>query len=302
MRVRDILDSSEGTRFSLEVYPPKAASSPTGTNIQQEISDIFDTVEHLRKYDPAFVSVTYNPEGKTRATSIPIAAIIKQRFKVEAVAHLTCINTQKKDLAKTLDVIRYFDIENVMALRGDPPKGYAPRKDCLMHADELVAEIKAHSGFCIGVASYPDVHPECTIEGGDGGGRRDAKRDMENFKRKVGNGADFSVTQLFYDNKAYFDFVDRARKEGIEIPIIPGIMPVINKNIIGIVKGLCGVGVPPAFEKKLLSHEDDPKEVAAIGAEHAIAQCKGLMDKVPDIHFYTMDQWRHVERIIEGLK
>jgi len=299
MKVSDILASSEGTRFSLEVYPPKVTRSAKGPPIQQQISDIFETVEHLLRYDPAFLSITYNPEGKTKATSIPLAAIIKQRFKIESVAHLTCIATAKDELERTLEVLNYFDIENILALRGDRPKDFEPRSDGMSHACDIVSEVVRHKrDFCIGVAGYPEGHPECVGLFG----QRDLPEDMTNFKAKVDRGAGFAITQLFLDNEVYFAFVERARKAGVEIPILPGIMPVINYNIIDIVKGLCGATIPEGLARKVEENKDDPEEIKSIGIDHAIVQCKGLMDKVPCIHFYTMDLWEPTERIIEGLK
>jgi methylenetetrahydrofolate reductase (NADPH) len=300
MKVSDILARSEGTRFSLEVYPPKVARTATGPPIQQHLSDIFETIEHLIDFDPAFISVTYNPEGKTRATSIPLAAIIKQRFNVESVAHLTCIATPRKEINRTLDVLNYFDIENVLALRGDRPKDMAPGAATgLEHACELVTEIVKHEGkFCIGVAGHPEGHPECLVSGD----KRSLDNDIGHFKEKVDQGASFAITQMFLDNKAYFEFVDRAVKAGVTIPIIPGIMPIINLDIIKVAKGICGASVPPALERKLEAHKDDPKEIWNLGIDHAIHQCRGLMDKVPCIHFYTMDLWKPTKAIIDGLK
>lgn len=298
MKVSDILAGSDGTRFSLEVYPPKVVQSAGGPPIQQQLSDIFETIEHLARFDPAFVSVTYNPEGKTKATSIPLAAIIKQRFKLETVAHLTCIATAKDDLSKTLDVLNYFDIDNILALRGDRPKDLEPPADRMEHACDIVSEIVRHRyDFCIGVAGYPEGHPECRGPSG----ARDLDTDLRNFKNKVDNGAGFAITQLFLDNGAFFDFHDRARKAGVTIPILPGIMPVINYDIIKIVEGLCGANIPSSMKRRLEDNRDDPKEIAEVGIEHAIGQCRGLMDKVPCIHFYTMDLWRPIERIMEGL-
>ena len=298
MYVSDILKQESETRFSLEIYPPKAASTPNARSIQKHLSAIFDTVEQLRRYDPAFISVTYNPEGKTRATSIPIAAIIKQRFKVEAVAHLTCIAMPREELGRTLDVLEYFNIDNILALRGDMPKGYVHQPDTLEFASDLVREIKKHEHkFCIGVAGYPEGHQECVTECGE----RDLKRDLDNFGRKVRRGASFSVSQLFLENQWYFDFIKRSRNAGIDIPILPGIMPVTDIKSLVIVQNMCGASIPAAFEKKVQENKDDASEILELGIEHSISQCKGLMDHVPCIHFYTMDKWEPIQRIIEAL-
>jgi methylenetetrahydrofolate reductase (NADPH) len=299
MFVSDILKAADETRFSIEVYPPKTIPNPDEPSIQNHISAIFDTVEHLMKYDPIFISVTYNPAGKTKTTSIPIAAIIKQRFKVESVAHLTCIAMPPDELQRTLNVLEYFDIQNILALRGDIPEGVSSLPQGLQFASELVEAIgdRDHP-FCIGVAGYPEGHPECVAE--DGG--RDLQKDLMNFQTKVGNGASFGITQLFLDNTFYFDYLNRVKKAGIDIPILPGIMPVTDTVTLDIVQKLCGASVPSSMKLKINNALDDPEEVKEIGIEQAVQQCKGLMDKVPCIHFYTMDKWEPVERILDQLR
>jgi len=225
--------------------------------------------------------------------------MIKQRYGIESVAHLTCIATPREELARTLDVLDYFEIDNILALRGDRPEGFQPGPHHLRHASELVEEIMGHThDFCIGVAGYPEGHPECVTPEGE----RDLERDLLNFRYKVEKGASFAITQLFLDNKVYFDFVERAALAGVEIPIIPGIMSVVDYNTLNIVKGLTGASIPSSLERKIEAHRDEPEEIMEIGIEHAIKQCSGLMDRVPCIHFYTMDMWRPVERIIQALK
>ena len=297
MKVSDIFDDSDKTRFSLEVYPPKVVSGEK-TPIQFQLSKIFETVERLLKYNPAFVSVTYNPEGKTKETSIPLAAIIKQRFKVETVAHLTCIATTREDLFKTLDAIDYFGIKNILALRGDIPEGFKSDNNELIYASDLVEEIVKHkSNTGIGVACYPEGHVECLNQKGE----RDLDRDLLNFKLKVEKGADFAVTQLFFDNKLYFDFVEKVRKIGIDVPIIPGIFPIFKYRNIQAIAQLSGASIPRSLRKKIGKYMEDPLEIKSIGIEHAVRQCKELIDRVPCIHFYTMDKWESVEAIIKAL-
>lgn len=312
MDVVSLLKESRGTRFSLETYPPKTTRGKGEPSVQEHISKIFDTVEHLLPYKPLFVSVTYNPEGKTKATSIPIASIIRQRFNIEALAHLTSIGASREQIDKTLDVLEYFGIENVLALRGDPPRagpealpgmGCPPAGGPIMgpgikFASELVDEIaRSRRPFCIGVAAYPEGHPECVRADGE----RDLALDIRHFKAKVDMGASFAITQLFLDNDRYFSFVRRARDEGITIPIIPGIMPLVNYRNLKIVRGMCGVAVPHQLLQRLDEHRDDAAEVLEIGIEHAIMQCKGLMGRVPCIHFYAMNMWEPTERIIKAL-
>jgi methylenetetrahydrofolate reductase (NADPH) len=297
MKVSDILNDSEKTRFSLEIYPPKVVTIEK-TPFQFQLSKIFETIERLQKYNPAFVSVTYNPEGKTKETSIPLAAIIRQKFKVETVAHLTCIATTKKDLSKTLNVIDYFGIKNILALRGDIPKGFKSDNNELLYASDLVEEIIKHNNNTgIGVACYPEGHVECLNQKGE----RDLDRDLLNFKLKVEKGADFAITQLFFENKFYFDFVDKTRKIGIDVPVIPGIFPIFNYRNIQAIAHLSGVSLPKSLRNKIGKNMEDPLEIKIIGIEHAVRQCKELIDKVPCIHFYTMDKSESVEAIIKTI-
>ncbi len=312
MEIVAILEKSEGLRFSLEVYPPKTTRSPGGPSVQEHISRIFDTVERLLRYGPAFVSVTYNPEGQTKSTSIPVASIIRQRFGVEAVAHLTSLGTPISEVPRTLDVMDYFGVHNVLAIRGDPPEaraGGAP-PSCVgrggagasaarvPHAAELVAIIKRHRrDFCVGVACYPEGHPECL----DASGRRDLERDLDHFQEKVRSGASFAITQLFLDNSHFFSFVERARRRGVAVPIIPGIMPVVSLQSLRIVRGLCGAEIPAPLLQRIEGAGGSPDEIKERGIEHALDQCRGLADKVPCIHFYAMNQWEPVERIIREL-
>jgi methylenetetrahydrofolate reductase (NADPH) len=299
MDVAALLCASKETRFSVETYPPKTTSGRGEPSMQEHISKIFDTVEHLLPYKPLFVSVTFNPEGKTKATSIPIASIIRQRFGIEALAHLTSIGIPRDELPRTLDVLDYFGITNVLALRGDLPPGFERDPGAMCHASDMVAVIKKHRrDFCVGVACYPEGHPESS----DGKGGRDLAADMAHFKSKVDRGASFAISQLFLDNSRFFSFVDRARAQGIAIPIVPGIMPVVNYKNLRMVRNLCGVAVPYELQKRLDESKDDPTEVMEIGIEHAIAQCRSLMDRVPCIHFYAMNMWEPTERIIKGLK
>jgi len=297
MKVSDILDDSEKTRFSLEVYPPKAVTGEK-IPIQFQLSKIFETVERLLRYNPAFVSITYNPEGKTKETSIPLAAIIRQRFKVETVAHLTCIVNTREDLSKTLDVMNYFGIKNILALRGDMPKDFTPDNNKLIYASDLVEEIIKHeSNMGIGVACYPEGHVECINQDGE----RDLDLDLRNFKLKVEKGADFAITQLFFQNRLYFDFVDKTKKMGIDIPIIPGIFPIFNyRNIQAITQLSCAI-MPESLKRKLEKNREDPLEIQNIGIDFAIKQCKELIDRVPCIHFYTMDKWESVEAIMKSV-
>jgi methylenetetrahydrofolate reductase (NADPH) len=297
LRIENILKDSEGTRFSLEVFPPKARPIQ-GMKLQHRLSNIFDTVEILMRYDPAFVSVTYNTDNLTRATSIPVAAIIKERFKIETVAHLTCVNTPVNELSRTFDVLEYFNIRNIMALRGDLQPECRLEPDCLRFASDLVKEVQDRGlDVSIGVASYPEGHPECVTKNGE----RDIELDRKNLLFKIAQGADFTITQLFLDNSSFFDLKGYLDRSGIDIPIIPGIMPIISKANQKVLKNLTGASVPKELSRRISENIDDQEEVFEIGVEHAVSQCKDLMDKVPCIHFYTMDSWEATDRIIMEL-
>jgi methylenetetrahydrofolate reductase (NADPH) len=296
LRIEKALEGSEGTRFSLEVFPPKARDDK-GINIKERLTNIFETIENLAKHDPLFVSVTYNTEHLTKATSIPIAAMIKERFGIETVAHLTCINTPVSELERTFTVLEYFNIESVLALRGDRPPTCEVGPGCLSHASEMVSQIrKADRNLSVGVACYPEGHPESV----DRNEVRDLDIDTAHFCEKAEAGADFAISQLFLDNKKFFSMMDRIRRCGVGVPVIPGIMPITGKGNLNMVRKLTGVAVPSDLERKILSSQDKAEAFEA-GIEHAVRQCKGLMDKVPCIHFYTMDSWEATDRIIEEL-
>lgn len=299
MYVPHILEASGETRFSLEVYPPKAVPDPEDEMpLQRHLAAIFDTVEHLLPHDPAFVSVTSSPGGKTRTTSIPVAAMIRERFRVEPVVHLTCMATPVPRIPRVLEVLHYFEIQNILAVRGDAPDGSVDPLPRPRYASDLVREIRSRDpGFCIGVAGYPEGHPEC--RGPDN--LPDLAADTDHFRTKIAEGASFAISQLFLDNHHFFDLVSRARARDIHIPILPGIMPLTDPETLGITTDLCRVTVPGSLMRRMDAAREDPGEMREIGIDHALRQCRGLMDRVPCIHFYTMDRWETVHRIIESL-
>jgi len=297
LRVEEILEKSGTTRFSLEVFPPKARLGEK-VKLQHRLSRIFDSVEMLLRYDPAFISVTYNTDNLTRATSIPVAAIIKERFGIETVAHLTCINTPREELERTFDVLDYFNITNILALRGDLKPDCELDRNCLRYASELVSEgQKRRDDISIGVASYPEGHPECTSKEG----KRDLEKDRAYLLEKIEKGADFTITQLFLDNGFFFDMKNHLEKTGASIPIIPGIMPITTRGNLKVVRNLTGATIPEGLERRIEANVDDREEVFEVGVEHAVGQCRGLMDRVDCIHFYTMDTWEATDRIIREL-
>ncbi len=227
MRISEML-AKDGRTFSFEFFPPK---TPEGEK------NLYETVEVLRRHRPSFVSVTYGAGGSTRQKTVEIVSTIKNDIGIEAMAHLTCVGSSRADLFNVLDSLEEEGIENVLALRGDPPKGetqFVPHPDGFSHACDLVAAIRRHYDFTIGVAGYPEGHVECP----------DKKQDLEHLKLKVDAGGEFIITQLFFDNDDYFDFVKHARHLGIAVPIIPGIMPVTNYAQIQKFTQMCGAKLP----------------------------------------------------------
>ena len=229
MKIADKLAQS-GHSFSFEFFPPKDDKSAEA---------LLRAVERLRSLEPAYVSVTWGAGGSTHRKTLDVVQMAKSRFGLESMAHLTCVGASKAEIDAVLADIDTRGIENVLALRGDPPQGdasFTPHPDGLAHADELVARIRARWGFSIGVAGYPEGHIESPS----------LEADLDHLKRKIDAGADFIVTQLFFDNDAFFRFVERVRAAGIEAPVLPGIMPITNVSQIKRFTDLCGASIPNA--------------------------------------------------------
>ena len=265
----------DGRTFSFEFFPPK---TPEGEKT------LYETVEILRRYQPSFVSVTYGAGGTTKGKTVEIVSRIKNDIGIEAMAHLTCVGSSRTDLFAVLDSLKEEGIENVLALRGDPPMGetlFVPHPDGFRYAGELAAAIRRSYDFTIGVAGYPEGHVECA----------DRQQDLEHLKLKVDAGGEFVITQLFFDNRDYFDFVARARKIGVRTPIIPGIMPVTNFAQIQKFTKMCGAHLPEDMIEALDPIQTDGAAVQAYGIEYAVRQCQELLDRgAPGIHFYTLNK------------
>jgi len=287
MKIIDLLRKGTAS-FSFEFFPPKDSAG---------FDRLFQTIENLKQWKPAYVSVTYGAGGSTREKTIDLVGRIKQDIGLESMAHLTCVGSSADEIESVLDILQNKGIENVLALRGDPPQGkdrFVKSAGGFGYANELVEFIKKRGyPFSLGVAGYPEGHQECL----------DQTRDLENLKRKVDAGADFIITQLFFDNSRYFDFVNRARSLDIRVPIIPGIMPILNVNQIKRFTKMCGATIPPSLVSSLEAAEGDGKAVQAIGVEHATKQCEELLLKgAPGIHFYTLNRSNSTLRILDNIK
>lgn len=284
--------------FSFEFFPPK-------TEKGEEV--LWRSLEQLAPLGPDFVSVTYGAGGSTRARTIELVGKIKRRLGVEPMAHLTCVGATKDELARVLDQLCEHDVFNVLALRGDPPQGqerFEAATGGLRHASELVAFIRERGPFCVGAACYPEVHPEAS----------DADADLRHLKAKVDAGADFLISQLFFDNASFHAFERRAVAAGITVPILPGIMPVTNFEQIRRFTQMCGAALPPLLQRRLESVADDPQEVFWAGVSYAAHQCRALLQPpvadpfsqprvgVPGIHFYTLNRSPATRAIFEILQ
>jgi methylenetetrahydrofolate reductase (NADPH) len=287
MRIDEILASSSEPVFSFEFFPPK---SEEGERMLQ------DTLRTLCELDPAFVSVTYGAGGATRDRTVEITKWIKRELGIEAMAHLSCVGATREQLAEILDEIAAAGIDNVLALRGDPPRGeteWRPTPGGLRYSTELAEMISEGYGFCIGAACFPEVHPEAASP----------ESDLRFLGEKVRAGARFLITQLFFDNSLYFDFVASARAAGIEQPIIPGIIPVTNVEQIKRFTTMCGASIPPRLLEQLELRGDDPEAVIQLGVAYATLQCADLLRRgAPGIHFYTLNRSPATRAIVAALR
>lgn len=283
-KIIDIINRRRTVSF--EFFPPRT---------EDGIPGVFRSIERLKQYSPDFISVTYGAGGSTRSFTERIVEHAKGENDLVVMAHLTCVGQTKEQVNAVLE--RYDDagIQNVMALRGDPPQEeieFIPEEDRFAHATDLIDHAKAKFDFGIAGACYPEAHTESL----------NIAQDIEYAKMKIDLGADFLITQLFYDNDDFYRFVDSARAAGINVPIVPGIMPVLNASQIRRITSLCGSKIPPELNNKLEQHKDDDKAVREIGVEHAIEQVRDLWDNdVAGVHFYVLNRSYSISKILKNL-
>ena len=284
MRIDQILDDRSPV-FSFEFFPPRD---------KQGMTQLKGALDELAKDEPAYVSVTYGAGGSTRDRTVEITKWIKQDLGIEAMAHLSCVGEPVSRLQEILDEIGAAGIENVLALRGDPPRGeteWRPHPEGLRSSPELIELVAP--GFCVGGACFPEVHPKAP----------DLQHDLVFTKKKVDAGASFLITQLFFDNQLYFDFVREARATGIDVPIVPGIIPVTNFAQIKRFTEMCGASIPDGFESELAVRAQYPDAVKDLGVAYATAQCADLLARgAPGIHFYTLNRSPATRAILAALR
>lgn len=285
MKIKEIL-KKRNPIFSCEFYPPKT---------EEGMVQLFEAVQDLKPFNPGYVSVTYGAGGGTRDKTVQLVQKIKFEIGIEGMAHLTCVGHSQEEIKEILDQIEAAGIENVIALRGDPPKGeknFVPHPNGFKNACELASFIRKHYHFCVAVAGYPEGHIEA----------RSKEEDWNFLVDKVQAGADFIVTQLFFKNEEFFKFEKEMRKKGVQVPIIPGIMPITNFNQIMKFTQMCGAKIPQELIQELEPIQNDSEALHEKGIDYATKQCRELLDHgVPGIHFYTLNKSKSTRAILENL-
>ncbi len=286
MKIGELL-SAKTPLFSFEFFPPKTPEGET---------QLFRTLDELKALQPAYVSVTYGAGGSVRAKTLEWVSRIQNQIGLTAMAHLTCAGSTREELEAILQGLERSGIQNIMAVRGDPPKGASEFQSVeggFRYASELIELIREGFGqrFCVAGGGYPEAHPES----------QSAEADLLRLKEKVDKGLDFVVTQLFFNNALFFGFVERARRMGIKVPIIPGLMPITNLGQIRRFMDLCGASIPGPLLSRL-EKAPDPESVMQIGIEHATRQAAELLEaRVPGIHFYTLNKSPATRQVMENL-
>ena len=279
--------------ISFEIFPPKT---------DKGMGPLLEIIPELVALGPDYITVTYGAMGSTQHRTLEIASLIKNVYKMETACHLTCVGASRNELDEILRRISDSSIRNIVALRGDPPQGdktFIPPSDGYAHANQLVEHIrrleseKGQEPFGIAVAGYPEKHIEAPS----------MEIDIANLKRKVEAGGDIIITQLFFDNEFFFNFVERARTAGITVPIIPGLMPILSVKQIKRITSMCGSSIPHELQLELESAADDDEKASEIGIRKCIRQAKDLLSHgVSGIHFYVLNKSTHIRKIIEALR
>lgn len=286
MKFGDFYQGSTPT-ISFELFPPKTDDG---------FAKLKERLPRLIDLGPALITVTYGALGSTRDRTLELVSMIKNEYGQEAAHHLTCVGATREDIDEILKQIQEKEIENIVALRGDPPRGETEFKapaGGYSHGNQLVEHVRGFGNFGIAVAGYPEKHTEAP----------DFETDLKNLKRKVEAGADVVITQLFYDNCSFYNFVNRCREIGIAQPIIPGLLPILNVQQVKRITGICGSSIPGPLMERLEKAADDEKEVHRVGIEYTAAQAIDLLrNGVRGIHFYVLNQHFHIAEIMDQIQ
>ena len=285
MRIKDLYCSKQPV-MSLEVFPP---------NPDYPLETIYRTIEALRDLQPDFISVTYGAGGTSRERTVEIASHIKKAYQIETMAHLTCVGHAPEEIEAILKELAAKDIENVLALRGDPPQGetnYSAPPGHYRYAVEMVKQIRRDHAFCVGAAAYTEGHIES----------RRWQDDWDHLKAKVEAGVDFLITQLYFDNRVFYNFKENILRMGVNVPVSAGIMPVLDSKRIRRMINLSGASIPAKLLQILDKYGDDPVEFEKAGLDYAINQINDLLQNgVEGIHYYTMNRAEQTRTVFQNL-
>lgn len=286
MLIKDKLKNKKPL-ISFEIFPPKE---------NYPVETIYNTIDALNDLRPDFMSVTYGAGGSTKDTTVEIASFIKNKYNLSSLAHLTCLTSTEDEIDNTLNALKQNGVRNILALRGDYPQGmnsvYA-RNNQYKYAKDLISHIKRYDEFCVGAACYPEKHLEC----------QSLEEDLLHLKEKVDCGVDFLITQLFFNNETFYDFKDKTDKLGINVPIVAGILPVLNKKQVERITSLTGCILPKKFLRILQKYEHKPEALKEAGIAYAIEQIIDLLSwGIDGIHVYTMNRPKTTRRILENIK
>ena len=286
MKINEIYEAKKSV-ISLEIFPPK---------LDSPLETVFKTLDELKDIEPDFISVTYGAGGKAKDRTVEIASKIKEEYNIESLAHLTCISATKQEIEGILRDMRSNGIENILAMRGDLPEDpdfEFPNPLHYEHASDLIREVRDAGTFSVGAACYPEGHIDCD----------NLIQDVKYLREKVDTGADFLISQLFFDNELFYRFMDAIDLAGIDVPVSAGIMPVLNKNQILRITKLAGCELPQKFMRILDRYEHNPEALKEAGEAYAIEQIIDLMAwGVRGIHLYTMNKPDTAKRIIGNIK
>ena len=290
MRIPDLLAAADEPCFSFEFFPPKTSEG---------VEELFANVADLNRLEPSFVSVTYGAAGSTREGTVEVTTRLKRDYGIETMAHLSVVGETIEGLDAILDRLDAAGIDNVLALRGDPPRGepdFSPPPGGLRSSAELAAFIrgrKASARFGIGASCFPEIHPEAAS----------AEADIAFLREKVDAGAEFLISQLFFDNAVYFDWLERVRDAGIEVPIIPGVLPIITRAALHRFCNVCGARIPDGLDEQLAALGGDADAERAFGIAYASRQCEQLLAAgAPGIHFFVLNRATSVKAILGAIK
>ncbi len=284
MKLKTLFEAKKPT-ISFEVFPPKK---------EYPIETIYDTIEALKDLAPDFISVTYGAGGSTQNHTIEIASRIKNHYKIESIAHLTCIAASRETLTKTIQALKDEGVENILALRGDIPESLKNQhfKPAFPHTADLIQELRKTDHFSIGGAAYPEGHVES----------QSRVSDIKYLKTKVDHGLDFLITQLFFDNQKFYAFKENLELLDIDVPVIAGIFPVVNLRQVHHVQALTGTRLPAKFQRILDRYQDKPEALREAGIAYAVNQIIDLLSSgIDGIHLYTMNQPRNTLAIMDPI-